>query len=142
MSVVILVGRILFSMIFVGSALGGHLGQTETTAGFAETRGVSNAKLLTQLSGVLILLVGAGIILGVWMDLAALGAAAYVLIANFMVHHFWTDHDEMMKSVEMTNFMKNLAIAGGALVIFAMARIHGADLGFTLTDPLFGTGEL
>lgn len=142
MSVVILIGRILFSMIFIGSALGGHLGQTETTAGFAETRGVSNAKLLTQVSGVLILLAGAGIILGVWMDLAALGVAAYVLIANFMVHHFWTDEDEMMKTVEMTNFMKNLSIAGGALIIFAVARIFGDDLGFTITGPLFGQGGL
>lgn len=136
MSVVILIGRILFSMIFVGSALGGHLGQTEGTAAYAESRGVPNSKLLTQLSGALILLGGLGVILGIWMDLAALGIAAYSLVTAFMVHHFWTDEDEMVKQGEMTNFMKNLAIAGGAIILFGFFAVVGDALGLTITGPV------
>ena len=142
MSVVILIGRILMSAIFVGGALGGHLGQTEQTAGYAELRGVPNSKMLTQLSGVLIGLAGVGVILGVWMDLAALGMAAYSLIAAFWVHHFWTDEDPQVQTVEMSMFMKNLSMAGGALILFAITRVFGDALGFTITGPLFGTGDL
>jgi uncharacterized membrane protein YphA (DoxX/SURF4 family) len=136
MTALILVGRILFSMIFLASGATGHLGQTEGTAGYAESRGVPNAKLLVQLSGVLIFAAGLGVALGIYLDLALLGIVIYLLITNVMVHHFWSDHDPMTKQSEMTQFMKNLALIGAALALFALTA-DGADMGWTLTDPLF-----
>ena len=73
MSVVILIGRILFGLIFVGSGLAGHLGDTDGVVGYAESRGLKNSRILVQISGVLIAAAGLGVILGVWADLAALG---------------------------------------------------------------------
>ena len=137
MSFVILIGRILLAMIFVGSGFAGHLGQTDQTAAYAEMRGVKNAKMLVQVSGVLIAAAGLGVILGIWIDLAALGMVAYSLISAFMIHHFWTDTDEMTKNMEMSLFMKNLSIAGGALILFGFATAAGGALDFTITDPLF-----
>ena len=137
MSVVILVGRILFALIFVGSGSAGHLMQTEGTAGYAESRGVPNSKILTQLSGVLIFLGGAGVILGIWADLAALGLVAYSLIAAFWVHHFLTDDDPMTQQVEMSMFMKNLSIAGGGLILFAFLAAVGDGVDLMITDPVF-----
>jgi len=118
--VVILIGRILLSMIFVGSGSAGHMMQTEGTASYAESRGVPNSKLLTQISGILIFAAGLGVIFGVWADLAALGMAAYSLIVAFWVHHFWTDEDPMVQQSEMSMFMKNLSIAGGFLMIVSL----------------------
>jgi uncharacterized membrane protein YphA (DoxX/SURF4 family) len=137
MAFVILIGRILYALIFVGSGFAGHLGQTEATAGYAEMRGVPNSKLLTQISGVLIAAGGLGVMLGVWADLAALGLAAYSLIGAFMVHHFWTDEDPMMQQVEMSMFMKNLSIAGGGILLFALIAINGSEAGLSITGPLF-----
>lgn len=137
MSLVILIGRILLGLIFVGSGMAGHLKETDATAGYGESRGVPNAKVLTQVSGVLILLAGFGVIFGVFADLAALGIAAYALITAFMVHHFWTDDDPMMQQIEMTNFMKNLSIAGGALILFAFLSAAGPAVDFMITDPVF-----
>ena len=138
MGVIILIGRILFGLIFVGSGIAGHLMQTDATAGYAESRGVSNSRVLVQISGVLIALGGIAVILGILTDLAALGLVAYVLIAAFMVHHFWTDEDEMTKNMEMALFMKNLSIAGGGLVLFALASLgEGLAMDFTITDPVF-----
>ncbi len=136
MSALLIIGRVMFSLIFLASGTAGHLGQTEGTAGYAEMRGVPNAKLLTQLSGVLIAVGAVGVILGFWMDLALLGLAVYVLFTNIMVHHFWTDEDPMTQQMEMTQFMKNLALAGGALVMFVLTG-SGVDMGWTLTDPFF-----
>ena len=76
-------------------------------------------------------------ILGILTDLAALNLALYALIAAFTVHHFWTD-EEPMRTVEMSMFMKNLSIAGGALVLFALASLgDGLAMDFTITDPVF-----
>jgi uncharacterized membrane protein YphA (DoxX/SURF4 family) len=91
--------------------------------------------LLTQISGVLIFAAGLGVIFGVWADLAALGMAAYSLITAFWVHHFWTDSDPMMQQAEMSMFMKNLAIAGGALILFGL--LQSTDVALTFTDNLF-----
>jgi len=137
MSFVILIGRILFSAIFVGSAIGGHFGETEGTAGYAESRGVSNAHMLTIASGALIGVLGLAIILGIWIDLAALGIIGYLLVTNVLVHHFWTDEDPMTQQMEMTQFMKNLSIAGGALMLFAFFAVVGDAVGLTVTGPLF-----
>lgn len=137
MSFVILIGRILLGLIFVGSGAAGHFMQADATAGYGASRGVPNAKLLTQVSGVLILAAGLGVIFGVFADLAALGIAAFSLISAFMVHHFWTDTDEMTKNMEMSLFMKNLSIAGGALILFAFLAAAGGSVDFMITDPVF-----
>ena len=137
MSFVILIGRILFGLIFVGSGAAGHLQQADATAGYAEMRGLSNSKMLVQISGVLILLGGLGVIFGVWADLAALGLVVYTLIAGFMIHHFWTDTDEMTKNMEMSLFMKNLSIAGGGLILFGFLAATGSAADFMITDPVF-----
>ena len=136
MDVIILIGRILYGLIFIGSGFAGHLAQADVTAGYAGMRGVKNAKPLVQVSGVLIGAGGLGVILGVWGDLAALGLVAYCLISAFMIHHFWTDDDVMLRTSEMSMFMKNLSMAGGGLILFAL--FSQTDVAFTITGPLFG----
>ena len=136
MEVLLLVGRILFGLIFVGSGIAGHLMDTDGTAGYAEMRDVPKPRLLVQISGVLITLGGLGVILGVWMDLAALGLVVYVLIAAYMVHHFWTDDDEMTKNMEMSLFMKNISIAGGGIIIWVLSGA-GVPMGWELGSRLF-----
>ncbi len=126
--------RILFSLIFLGAGIG-HLAQPGATAGYAASRGVPAAGLLARISGVLIAAGGLGVILGVWMDLAALGLALYVLLAAFMVHHFWSD-EEPVRTTEMSMFMKNVSLAGAALLIFALSA-SGVDMGWELGARLF-----
>jgi uncharacterized membrane protein YphA (DoxX/SURF4 family) len=136
MSFVVLVGRILFALVFIGSGINGHLMQADATAGYGASRGLKSSRLMVQISGVLIAAGGVGVALGIWADLAALGLAAYSLVAAFMIHHFWTDEGDA-QVMEMTNFMKNLALAGAGLVIFAAIGVFGEALGFTITGPLF-----
>ena len=53
------------------------------------------------------------------------------------MHHFWTDTDEMTKNMEMSLFMKNVSIAGGALILFAFLAATGDAVDFMITDPVF-----
>ena len=73
--------------------------------------------------------------LGIYPDLAGLMVAAYCLVAAFWVHHFWTD-EGMMQTMEMTNFMKNLSITGGALIAFAYFVTVGEAGPFQITGNL------
>jgi len=134
METLLIVGRILFALIFVGAGIG-HLAQSGASAGYAASRGVPNARLLVRVSGVLIAAGGLGVILGVWMDLAALGLSIYTVVAAFMVHHFWSD-EEPTRTAEMSMFMKNVSIAGAGLVMFALSST-GLDMGWELGSRLF-----
>ena len=136
MDVILLIGRVMLGMIFIGSGVAGHLMQTEGTAAYAEMRGLKNPKGLTQVSGVLIAAGGVGLVLGIWMDVAALGLAVYSLAAAFLIHHFWSDEDPALQQSEMTQFMKNLSIAGGCLILFAFYNELGEAVGLTITGPL------
>lgn len=134
MEALLIIGRILFSLIFLGAGIG-HLMKPKETAAYAELRGMPAAEWRVRISGVLIAAGGLGVILGVWMDLAALGLTVYVLIAAFLIHHFWTD-EEPTRTTEMAMFMKNLAIAGAGLIIFAMSAA-GSDMGWELGSSAF-----
>lgn len=128
---VFLLGRILFSLVFLGSGVG-HLTQTEGSAQYAAYKKVPSAKLAVQVSGVLMILGAAAVILGIWMDLAGLLLAILVLLMAFMMHRFWEETDAQTKQVEMAQFMKNVSIAGAGLIIatFSIAP-------YTITDGVF-----
>lgn len=116
---VFLVGRILFSLVYVGSGIG-HLTQTEGSAQYAAYKKVPSAKAMVQLSGVLMLVGGVAVILGIFGDLAALGLAILTLIMAFMMHRFWEETDPQTKQVEMAGFMKNVSMAGAGLILASM----------------------
>jgi putative oxidoreductase len=129
---VLLLGRILFSLVFLGSGLG-HLTQTEGSAQYAAYKKVPSPKLAVQVSGVLMILGAVAVILGIWMDLAALGLAILVLIMAFVMHRFWEETDGQTKQVEMAQFMKNVSIAGAGLMIAAISVYWP----YTVTDGVF-----
>jgi uncharacterized membrane protein YphA (DoxX/SURF4 family) len=133
---VILIGRVLFGLIFVGSAFGGHFAQNKETAQYAEMRGIPNASIMVYLTGVWIALAGFGMILGIWTDLAALMIVIWCLGSAVLVHHFWTD-EGMMRTIEMTNFMKNLSMGGAGLALFVFFAWAGDAVGLQIVGPAF-----
>ncbi len=137
MDVLVLIGRILFVLIALGSALGGHFGATSATAGYAESRGLKNARFWVLASGAWLLVAAISVIFGIFPDLGALMFSVFALIAAFSVHHFWTDDDPMTKQMEQTQFMKDLSIAGGGLIAFAYFVTLGESAAFVILGPLF-----
>lgn len=136
MDVVALIGRILFALLFLGSAFG-HLTQSEAMAGYAASRGLPQPKLAVLGSGVLILVGGLLVLLGIWIDLGALLLVIFLLPTAFLMHPFWKETDAMAKQNEMVSFQKDVALAGAALLILALYAGYGSELGITITGPLF-----
>lgn len=137
MDIIVLVGRILFSALAISAALMGHFGATASLTGYAEARGVKGARPLVLISGVVLLLGGVFILLGLWPDLGALLYFIFLVGAAFSIHHFWTDEDPNVKQMEQTQFMKDMALAGAALIAFAYFVTVGEAGAYQITGSLF-----
>jgi putative oxidoreductase len=134
MDVVVLIARILFAAIFVASGIG-HLTATQAMTGYAQYKKVPAAKLSVLVSGLLMVVGGASIVLGVWGDLGALLLLVAVAPIPFLMHRFWAEEGEA-KMNEQIQFNKTLSLAGGALALFALFALV-PELGLTITEPLF-----
>ena len=78
MDVIVLIGRILFAALFIGSAFG-HLSQSEGMGQYAKSKGVPAARVVVILSGLLILAGGLSVLLGIWADLGALALVVFLV---------------------------------------------------------------
>ena len=135
MDVLVLIGRILFAALFLGSAVG-HFTQTAAMAGYAQMKGVPQARLAVLGGGVLLALGGLMVLLGVWADLGALLLVIFLVPTAILMHGFWKETDPQARQMEMVQFQKDLALAGASLMLFAFFA-HVDDLGLTITGPLF-----
>ena len=130
--VIYLLGRILFSLVFLGSGFA-HLTQTAASTQYAEYKKVPNAKLMVQATGGLMVIGGLAVILGIFVDLAGLLLTILVLIYAFVMHRFWEETDPATKAAEQSQFMKNVSIAGAGLILAAIGFL---DI-YTMTDGVF-----
>ena len=126
-------GRLLFSLVLIGSGIG-HLAQTEGSTQYAAYKGVPNPKTMVQVTGVLMLLGGLAVVLGIFMDLAAVCIAILMVVFAVKMHTFWTETDPQTQNIERAQFMKNISIAGGALIIAAVTTDFTP---YTITDAVF-----
>jgi putative oxidoreductase len=129
---IFLIGRILFASVFLRFGVV-HLAQTEGSAQYAAYKGVPRARTVVVFTGVAMLVGAVAVILGIWMDLAALGLAIYCVVAGVVMHDFWRQTDPQTKQAEMAQFYKNISIAGGALILVAVSE-HAP---LAITDGLF-----
>jgi putative oxidoreductase len=136
--VVFLLGRVLFGLLFVSSALQAHLGEGgKAGREYARSLGAPAPDLLVPLSGVAILFGGLLVAFGIWADLGALLIAGFLIGITPIMHAFWKIEDEQMKQIQAAMFFKNLALLGAALIIFYIYN-QGQDLDLSITDALFG----
>lgn len=105
-----LAGRILMATIFL-IAGAGKIGAYAGTQGYMQAHGVPGALL----PAVIALEIGGGLLIvaGAWTRVAALALAAFSLLAALIFHANFAD------AMQQINFLKNLAIAGGFLILAA-----------------------
>ena len=108
-----LLGRILISFIFLQSGIN-KIGGYKATLGYMESKGVPGMLLplviFLEVAGAIAIIVG-------WQTrLFAFALAGFCILSALLFHM------DFSNQVQTIMFMKNLAIAGGFLVLFA----HGA----------------
>ncbi|GGM45355.1 hypothetical protein GCM10012275_15480 [Longimycelium tulufanense] len=136
MDLVALVGRILFVLIFFGSAYG-HFTNTDYMAGYAQAKKLPAPRLAVLGSGVWMVVGGLLVLLGLWGDFGALMLFLFLAPTALVMHAFWRETDPRARANEQIQFMKDIALAGGALLIFVLYRTD--KVGLAITGPLFGS---
>lgn len=116
--IILIIGRILFGGVIAFTGLN-HFMQTDEMTGYARHKGLPAPKLGVLASGVVLILGGLSIMLGVSPVLGAFTVAGFLIIAGLIFHDFWAVPDDQQQT-EMTQFLKNVALAGGALITAAI----------------------
>jgi len=111
-----LIGRLLFAALFVRSGFN-HLTQLQGLAGYAGSKGVPAPRLMTVITGLMMLVGGVLIALG-WQRGIGAGLIFVALVPiTWMMHAYWKIEDPMLRGSDRAHFMKNVALAGAALLI-------------------------
>ncbi len=115
-----LLGRVLFSAIFITSGINHFVKRTDM-AGYARAKGVPGAGLMVPLSGAVLVVGGLMVLLGWQPAWGALLIFLFLVPTAFLMHAFWKEEDPQAQQTEMAMFMKNVSMAGAALLILYYA---------------------
>jgi len=115
---VALVGRILLALMFVLAGFS-KFGNLDGTAGYIASKGLPMGSALAFLTAVVEVVAGLALMVGFQTRWAALVLALFTLAASLIFHNFWAlPADQQM--MQQLMFMKNLSVAGGLLMVFAL----------------------
>lgn len=112
-----LVGRILIAIIFIKAGWG-KIGGWEGTAGYMASKGLPLVPVL--LAGTILIELGGGLMLALgWKARwAALVIFLWLIPVTVIFHAFW-GIDAAQVQNQMNHFLKNVAIMGAMLMLFA-----------------------
>ena len=109
-----LIGRLLLAYLFIPAGLG-KISGFAGTAGYIASKGLPMPEVGAVLA---ILACGILLLIGFKTRWAALALAVFTLAAAFFFHNYWAVPAEQVMA-QRINFNKNLAIAGGLLLLAA-----------------------
>jgi len=108
-----LAARLLIAPVFIWAGYG-KITDYAASAGYMEMFGLPGMLLplaiFAELGG------GLAILLGIFSRWAALALAGFCIVTAVIFHSAWSGDGG---SMQMINFMKNLGLAGGLLLLFA-----------------------
>lgn len=112
---ILLLARILLMILFVLAGWGKLTG-FEGTVGYMTSLGAPAPMVAAAVAVIMEFLVGIALILGFYTRPLALLFALFVLGTALLGHPFW-NMVEPERSANMTQFLKNLSIVGGLLLL-------------------------
>jgi putative oxidoreductase len=115
-----LIGRIGLAALFLWSGYG-KLVHMDGNVGYMKAFGLPEAELLIWPAMLVELVAGAMLLVGWKARWAAIALVVFTLPATFIFHAYWSVPADQALNAQI-HFMKNLAIMGGLLGIFA----HGS----------------
>lgn len=121
-------GRVILAAFYLYSAFN-HFAQLDSYAGYAASKRVPSPKVLTVLTGLLLLIGGLSILLGVYPTVGVVALVLFFVPVTFWMHDFWNVEDAMQRQVQQTQFGKNMALLGSTLMLLAIPQPWPASLG-------------
>ncbi len=112
-SMLMLLGRICLSIIFILAGMGKISGPEETAA-YMIAKGMSMTHFFLYAAAAVEIIGGLSLLLGFKTRWGSLLLLLFLIPTTFIFHNFWNVGPEASK-IEMIGFLKNLAIFGGLL---------------------------
>jgi uncharacterized membrane protein YphA (DoxX/SURF4 family) len=110
-----LVGRAIFGGYFLYNGIN-HFLEKDQLSGYASAKGVPSANLAVQASGALMVLGGLSLLTGYKPKLGSALITTFLAGVTPSMHRFWSEENPQQKQMEMINFLKNVALVGGAML--------------------------
>ena len=123
-TLVVVAARVLLALMFVLAGFS-KFGNLQGTAGYIASGGLPMAGLLAPLVAALEVIGGLMLIVGWQARWAALALALFTLAASVGFHNFWAMPADKAYMQQLM-FMKNLAVAGGLLLIYSFGAGPGS----------------
>ena len=114
-----LIGRMLFGGFFLYSGIN-HLMQRKNMAAYTASKGVPKPEIAVTAAAVPLIVGGTSMLLGLKPKLGAIAILGFLAGVSPVMHDFWRNEDPNERMNNMTSFMKNLALAGGALALLGV----------------------
>lgn len=119
MNIILTIGQVLFGGFFIYSGFNHFIGLTGMT-GYAASKRIPLPKAAVIISGAALMLGGIGILTDMYIAQSLIVLAVFLIVTAFAMHDFWKVEDPAARQMQLINFTKNLALAGAALMMFAM----------------------
>ena len=116
-AILALLGRVLLASIFVYSGFG-KITDFQGTAGFIASAGLPMPQVLAVGSIIVEFIGGLALLIGFRARWAALAFVVFLIIITPVFHNFWSAPAAEAASQQI-NFIKNIAIVGGMLMVMA-----------------------
>jgi putative oxidoreductase len=112
-------GRSLLALYFLLPGIA-KFAQWDMHVTLMETHGMMMVPVLLALAGIIQIGASICLLLNKQVVICALGLAAMTLIININLHDFWNMYEGVNAERETQNFVKNLGIFAGLLLLAAM----------------------
>ena len=119
MDILFLIGRLIFGGYFLMNAWN-HFKNLEPMTGYAASKGVPSPRSAVFIGGVLLLLGGLGVVFGIAPEASLALLLIFLAPVTLKMHAFWTVADPNMRMMEQIQFMKNIALIGAILMLYAI----------------------
>tara|TARA_Y100001958_G_C21234203_1_gene560325 strand:- start:208 stop:630 length:423 start_codon:yes stop_codon:yes gene_type:complete len=119
----ITIGRVLLGLYFLLPGIS-KIPTYEFTAEYMTSHSIPLVSILLPITIVLQLVLGIALIIGFRIKESALILAALTIFINIGMHDFWNEYPNTDVGHETQNFVKNLAIFAGLLVLSASEKVQ------------------
>ena len=97
-----------------------HFKNLESLTGYAQYKGVPSPRSAVFVSGVLLMLGGIGVVFGIAPEASLALLIIFLVPVSFKMHAVWKETDPNAKMMEQIQFMKNMALVGVLLMLYAV----------------------
>src|SRR6185437_4736545 len=129
-----MIGRLLFGGFFLYSGIN-HFKQRQGLWQYAKGKNVPLPDVAVMASGAALIVGGASLLLGIKPKIGAAAVVGFLAGVSPVVHDFWKQEDPQQRQMEMIQFLKNMALLGGALALMSVKEPWPASVPVAQSEP-------